>query len=206
MVLARLLNLPDSLQAVGVPLPWNRRHFLEVMVARKRAGQRNFNSAYIVSTCGRVCPKEVYVADLLDPLWRDRASLRPRAGDTLNSWHMTLAQFHGLGSFLAAQVVADMKYVLPLNGASDWHTFAASGPGSRRGLSRGLGQRVDLPWTEDAWRLELARLREWLNNRLRWDELLHAQDAQNCLCEFDKYERTRLGEGRPKRRFDGGAE
>ena len=30
---------------------------------------------------------------------------------------------------------------------------------------------------------------------------LHAADLQNCLCEFDKMERVRLGEGKPKRRF-----
>jgi hypothetical protein len=30
---------------------------------------------------------------------------------------------------------------------------------------------------------------------------LCAQDLQNCLCELDKYERVRLGEGKPKRRF-----
>jgi hypothetical protein len=30
---------------------------------------------------------------------------------------------------------------------------------------------------------------------------LHAQDLQNCLCEFDKFERARLGEGKPKRKF-----
>ncbi len=29
---------------------------------------------------------------------------------------------------------------------------------------------------------------------------LHAQDLQNCLCEFDKWMRVRLGEGKPKRR------
>jgi hypothetical protein len=32
---------------------------------------------------------------------------------------------------------------------------------------------------------------------------LHAQDLQNCLCEFDKYERVRLGEGRPKAKYNG---
>jgi hypothetical protein len=30
---------------------------------------------------------------------------------------------------------------------------------------------------------------------------LHAADLQNCLCEFDKMERARLGEGKLKRRF-----
>ena len=28
--------------------------------------------------------------------------------------------------------------------------------------------------------------------------LLTAHDVQFCLCEFDKYERVRLGEGRPR--------
>jgi hypothetical protein len=27
---------------------------------------------------------------------------------------------------------------------------------------------------------------------------LTLMDIQNCLCEFDKYERVRLGEGRPR--------
>ena len=31
---------------------------------------------------------------------------------------------------------------------------------------------------------------------------LRAQDLQNCLCEFDKWMRVRLGEGKPKRRFN----
>jgi hypothetical protein len=30
---------------------------------------------------------------------------------------------------------------------------------------------------------------------------LCGQDLQNCLCEMDKFERVRLGEGKPKRRF-----
>jgi hypothetical protein len=30
---------------------------------------------------------------------------------------------------------------------------------------------------------------------------LHAQDLQNCLCEYDKYARVRSKEGKPRRRF-----
>jgi hypothetical protein len=39
-------------------------------------------------------------------------------------------------------------------------------------------------------------LQEAVNKKL--PEPLHAQDLQNCLCEFDKYERARLGQGVPK--------
>ncbi len=141
---------------------------------------------------------------MFSSLWERRETLRPRPGDTLNSSHMTLGQLFGLGSFMAGQVVADLRYVEPLRSASDWETFACSGPGSRRGLNRALGRLVQSPWTEEEWRLEAERLRVWFNGE--WIdrfglERLHGQDLQNALCEWDKYERVRLGEGRPRARF-----
>jgi hypothetical protein len=39
-------------------------------------------------------------------------------------------------------------------------------------------------------------LREAVSHK--YGKPMHAQDLQNCLCEFDKYERARLGEGTPK--------
>jgi hypothetical protein len=41
----------------------------------------------------------------------------------------------------------------------------------------------------------------------RWAKLsplaraLSCSDVQFCLCEYDKYERTRLGEGKPKNKY-----
>jgi hypothetical protein len=43
-----------------------------------------------------------------------------------------------MGSFQSGQVLANLKYG-QLKSAADWWTFAASGPGSRRGLNRVLG-------------------------------------------------------------------
>jgi len=52
---------------------------------------------------------------------------------------------------------------------------------------------------------------EWLESEFDWSvetarnylaaHRLCAQDLQSCLCELDKFERVRLGEGKPKRRF-----
>ncbi len=67
-----------------------------------------------------------------------------------------------------------------------------------------LSRPVKSSWREDEWRLENERLRGWLNGELRWDEPIHGQDCQNCLCEYDKMERVRLGEGRPRAKFRGG--
>ena len=132
-----------------------------------------------------------------------RKRLRPRDDDSLLSFYGRLREANGLGSFMAAQVVADVKYA-QLKNARDWSTFVAPGPGSKRGLNRVLGRPVDAPWRDDdTWRAAFRKLHEQIKPELERIGLgdLHAQDLQNCLCEMDKYERARLGEGKPKRRF-----
>jgi hypothetical protein len=152
-------------------------------------------------------PKVEHVAVVLAGLWGRCASVRPRhelsGRDSLLSFHGRLRQCDGMGEFMSAQVVADVKYVEPLRGARDWMTFAASGPGSRRGLNRVLGRPTDAYWQEENWRGALHKLHDTIRPDLERIGLgdLHAQDLQNCLCEFDKFERVRLGEGKPKRRF-----
>ena len=104
---------------------------------------------------------------------------------------------------MAAQVVADMKYVKPLLNARDWKTFAAPGPGSKRGLNRVLGRPVDAPWrNDDVWLEQLLLFRTKIEPMFddAGLDLSHAQDTQNMLCEVDKYDRARGGE-RLKRRY-----
>jgi hypothetical protein len=171
---------------------------------RKKLGFKNFNAAYIVSTNGRAMDKIDYVVDcILEPLWRKRVGIRAALQNaTLAEAHYLLEQQNGLGSFMAAQVVADLKYAPGLGQAEDWSTFAASGPGSRRGLNRVREEPVNARWDELDWRLELRVLQEAVNKKLgKVFAPLHAQDIQNCLCEFDKYERVRLGEGTPKQLY-----
>lgn len=201
MVVARLLNLPESMAAIGFPLPWKPEKVRRILHERKARGDKNFNAAYIVSTNGNAMDKVDYLLErVLGPLWMARKLLRPKPGDTLEEYHALLSRYDGLGSFMAAQVVADLKYVRPLIDASDWHTFAASGPGSRRGLNRVLDRPVDSTWPGKTWSVELGRLHLAVAKRLP-NLPLHAQDLQNCLCEFDKYERARLQEGTPKQLY-----
>jgi hypothetical protein len=53
---------------------------------------------------------------------------------SLLSFYGRLKEMNGLGSFMVAQVVADVKYA-QLKNARDWATFVAPGPGSKRGLN-----------------------------------------------------------------------
>lgn len=194
MVVARFLNLPLSLEILGYPVPWKPRKFL----ALQKQDCNLFNAAYMIRS--EVGSKIEYLeAKVLTPMWRLREDLRPHTGQTLQEFYNKLSERYGMGSFLSAQVVADLKYVEPLKSATDWHTFAGSGPGSRRGMNRVMGFDTDSPWKETDWHLYLMKLQQLVNAKL--PEPLHAQDLQNCLCEFDKYERVRLGEGRPKQKY-----
>lgn len=203
MVLARLINWPPTLAAVGYPVPWNEDQFIRRMAARRG---KVWTGAYMVRSdvWWTGSPKHEYVAHaILDTMWRGRERLRPQAADTLSRWHTVLMAEMGMGSFTAAQVVADMKHVPPLLGATDWTTFAASGPGSRRGLNRVMGRRPRDAWREDEWRLRLADLREATATMFVEAGMVvpDAQDLQNCLCEWDKYSRVKNGEGRPRAQY-----
>jgi hypothetical protein len=206
MVVARFVNWPDTLAELGYPGPWDPEHFLAVMTARKERGEVCFGPAYNISNGGSKAPKAVHLMEkVLTPLSTTlaRKRLRPRDDDSLLGFYARLKAMPGFESFMAAQVVADMKYVAPLKGARDWQTFAAPGPGSKRGLNRILGRPVDMHWSSDeAWHHQLLKFRAGITPRMLAEagmELSHAQDTQNQLCEFDKYERAREGSSLKRR-------
>jgi hypothetical protein len=203
MAVARFVNWPESLAAIGYPTPWDAAAFKRILGERQASGEKVFGDAYNIPNGGKTTPKIEHVADaILTPLRAGRLILRPRHGQKLAAWHGLLLGRPYLGSFYAAQIIADVKQV-QLRDAEDWWTFGASGPGSRRGLNRVMARSVDAKWDEQNWRAALHRLHETVAQDL--DRMgvgrLCAQDLQNCLCEFDKYERARLGEGKPKRRY-----
>jgi hypothetical protein len=209
MVVARFVNWPDTLAQIGYPVPWRPDHFLQVMAARKAGRQTCYNIAYTIHADNRRDQKYLdvpsyQVAEVFDPLWRARERLRPKEGDTLARWFARLSECHGLGGgFMPAQIIADMKQVEPLKHADDWWTFAVSGPGSRRGLNRIMRRPEKAKWHEADWQRELRALHKEIAPDLVEMGIgqLCAQDLQNCLCEFSKYERKRLGEREFKRRF-----
>lgn len=211
MVVARKINWPASLVEIGYPVPWKRGIFEGAMAHRALRGEQLEGGAYMI-TAGvgekwKGVPKYKFLAgEVFTPMWNKRAEIRPREGDTLAAFHARLME-HGntVGSFIAAQIVADMKYVKPLKNASDWWTWAAPGPGSERGLNRVFTRGVDEKWNPKLWLDILTELRMKIDPLIKKAGMpfLHAQDLQNCLCEFDKYERVRLGEGKPRSKYQG---
>ncbi|MEY9401743.1 hypothetical protein ABIF66_002944 [Bradyrhizobium japonicum] len=204
MALARFINWPDTLDELGYPTEWDREHFKKVLSSRMQRSEQVFGPAYVIPNGGSSKPKIDYLAEnILNRLWRARHHMALKHGVTLAAYCARLMDFDGVGSFMAAQVLADLKYVEPLRSAQDWMSFAISGPGSRRGLNRVMNRPPDAPWIEPAWRRAFGRFEDAIRPELQRIGLgdLHCQDLQNCLCEIDKYLRCALGQGRPKRKF-----
>jgi hypothetical protein len=207
MAVARYINCPDTLDELGYPVPWDRDHFKRVLTARMQRGEQVFGAAYVIPNGGSSKAKIDYIADdVLNRLWRSREHMSPQPGTTLAAYCARLMDFDGVGSFMSGQVVADLRFVEPLLSASDRQSFAISGPGSRQGLNRLIGRPAKTPFPEPAWQSAFRRFEADIRPELQRVGLgdLHCQDLQNVLCETDKYLRTKLGEGTPKRRFAGG--
>jgi hypothetical protein len=121
---------------------------------------------------------------------------------TLQDMYIWLRQdCTGLGPFMAAQIVADLKYLQFMQNTAevlDWWTWAAPGPGSQRGLNAVLGRPMTQKWKEKEWQYEIQCLNLRENDALKDLGPFHCQDTQNHCCEFSKYEKTRLGIGRPR--------
>ncbi len=202
MILARLVNKPESLEDLG--WPWHRWDISDFSTWREVMSQPGaWGSAYIVSTNGRAMPKHEYIAGLLEQAFeRFGGGIGANVPPTLSGWHRAIQALPGMGSFMAAQVIADLKNTTghELANAEDWPTWAAHGPGSLRGLSWFHGEKI----TPSTFMEALVSARQWVYNReAGLINHLCNQNLQNCFCEFDKYMRVDTGTGRSKRKYDG---
>jgi hypothetical protein len=205
LAVARYINWPDTLEEIGYPVPWRPAKVLKLMKDRAARKEQVFTGAYFINSLG---PKyESVVNDRLSELWANRKAVTAnlaQATKLADIYAILIRQF-GFGSFMVGQVIADLKYASLWQKVSDWHSWAVSGPGSRRGLNRVCNRPVRKPWKESVWLETLHELGAQIAPLVRKASMLdlHAQDLQGCLCEYDKYERVHLGEGKPRSLYPG---
>lgn len=206
MSIARLINWPDTLQDIGYPdrgvRQWlGKEQAKRAMHFRQAMGEQVFTGSYMITNGGRKGSKIDFICNTLaeNRLINDP----PVKGDSLEIAHKKLRAAPGLGSFLAAQVIADCKHTDLLKDADDWYDWAAPGPGSVRGLARLVLRKVTGP---EEFIILLKQIRKSIRPLLDSHVPdLCLQDIQNCMCEFDKFERTLWMEGRPRSTYPGAA-
>ena len=184
MCLARMFNYIPSLLDIKNSVPeWDVTAIVEVLDRRIEAKQKTWSSAYMITTCGKRMNKVDYVVDHVS----DRV---PDVEDkqTCEEAYYKLLTVDGLGSFLAGQIIADLKNTsgVGLFSAPDKQRFSVPGPGSLRGLTYFYGASVTVTGynaaIERAWQLVKPELPIELQD-------LSMSDFQNCFCEFGKFMR-----------------
>lgn len=149
--------------------------------------------------------KQQYIARIvLGRLWEDRESWSALNGETGHTLEQVWGWFQqpryiGWGPFMAYQVVVDMRHTRLLRDARDINTWAALGPGSRRGLNRLAGRPAEASLSQAQGLAEMREIWEEQDRwRAPWVPPIELSDIQNSLCETDKLLRARSGQGRPR--------
>jgi len=183
------------------------KQVIDLAANRLKEKRRVFTGAYVITNQGISAPKQEVVCNLfLSPLWNAAPNLVELA-QVSKSWEvvaselMKLQGFGGSG-FMAKEVLQDAIHTPVLEGALDQNTWCPIGPGARRGLNRVYeydikGKRPFKQLLKELLALFGQRSFHWPSNYLELD--LHMIQFQ--LCEFDKYERVRLGQGRPRSKY-----
>lgn len=184
-LMARLFNYAPTLERVlqytdfGLSI---EQAFQELKEYRDDDPTRKiFCPAYVVSTAGEKMDKIDYVLRLT---LAAQKVIVPT--DSLAAAHAALSSIAGLGGtgFLAGQVVADLRNDRYLVAAAAHQDWCCPGPGSMQGLDFIFPE----PTTKGNFMGRIAILYDIMPEDI-WGMELHAQDLQNCLCEFGKYMR-----------------
>ena len=201
VVLARMVNRISTLEAIKGFV--ERDDLLSVKAALKnmRAKGPIWGNAYTISTCGKTMDKVDYVIDHVVQTVKDVERDFPFKFNKLSTTFLQLTDIDGLGSFLAGQVIADLKNTPchALNLAPDWHTWSSHGPGSLRGLTRYFGNSITPAHYQEAIAICYA---EVIPLVMPYVGRIHMQDFQNCLCEFDKWCRATHNTGKVRNKYE----
>jgi len=204
--LARFINLPSSLELITPMVftktkakPYWERIKLTLRNHRDK-GNTIFNGAYMVRGNDGFDKIESVVDHNVKTI---EASINR---DSMEETWNKVVLCYGIGSFMAGQIVADLRYGLR-GGWKDRYRWAAMGPGSQRGMNRLLGFELNSSMKQFQFEGYLKATIDHLREHLP-DEIflrLEAIDFQNTLCEFDKYQRTLHDNRRPKSLYPGKA-
>ncbi len=159
-------------------------------------------------------------------LWEHRRELEPKPGDTLKqAFDRISGKSPGVGPFIAYEIITDLRWTRYLKDSEDIMYWANPGPGAQRGIKRVYSlpvkyaktdrARIDSSYPSDydgmirvmRYLLSIMNIsRDYVpltdTTVMRSMPNMEMRDIEHSLCEFDKYERVRLGEGRPRSVFN----
>lgn len=222
---ARYFGTFEFMQAVG----WQDYndfdfwHIEDTAADRMASGERVFTGAYVITNQGISAPKqEVVVHHFLKDLHEQVPTLLGIVQMT-RSWRQVaeaMSKIKGFGGtgFMTKEILLDTmmtgfwsddveySHNRSFTYPTDYREWTPIGPGGLRGAARLLGNDTPSHNSVRAQRaLEvIMEVQAAQANRSYWPEeygYLYPTDIQFQFCEFDKYERVRLGQGKPRSKY-----
>lgn len=198
-----------DLTPFGKYLAFGTTKHLEWAIRDRMDGPPYTTGAYMIKTPAGMGKVEgvLWCVDQIRPKALDLARWMRYGGASLEAATAELCKFPFMGPFMAYEVVTDLRHTALLGSAPDIMTWANPGPGAARGLDRvfgGPGRNRNSAEHVAAMQVEMQQLLELSQDHGRWPghwKPWEMRTVEHTLCEFDKYERARLGEGRPKQLF-----
>lgn len=204
---ARMINRTDTLSHITGGnrfSKWSYDLFHKRMYEVKASGEPVFTNAYIINGASGG-PKIEQVLNAIEKCYTTKPSTYIDTSSLRNT-ALALHKLPGVGSFIAGQVVADLRWVL--DEPTYWEdrmVWAPPGPGSSRGMKYLLGMASpnemagrgkDLTEKQFLAHLptliDIARKHPKVGKVFR-ERKLEAHDIQNTLCELGKYIRVKNG-------------
>ena len=195
MAMARQINWPDTLEEIGFPEHWNPERIKAIMQGRLNRKEKVYTGAYMLTGTLGGTKVEQTIDKILTPLYE----MPPRIiNNSLEETWKRYLPYPGFSGFMAYEVVTDLRHTKHLENAEDIMTWANPGPGAKRGLNRIHGRELEKNIPKKQLISEMKQLLDLCNMA---PLPLEMRDIEHCLCEFDKYERVRLGQGKPRAKY-----
>lgn len=224
-VLFRWFNLPRTATALSLYRPsgdqydlglfedWNEQEAVRILQELWQDGPV-FTGAYMIKAGnGEAGCKIPNVCRAVTEVWKQREQLVEVCYNDcrLQALWSRLKELPFLGKFMSYEIVCDLRYTALLERATDIDTWANPGPGALRGLLRLEGGVPGLNGRGKSKRSvsvqnplqKMVDLLVIVRQRLPRMPHFELREVEHSLCEWDKYERARLGDGKMKRKFEG---
>lgn len=210
-VIFRWFNyIPTGEIILGWLTNWDKEKVQNRLGEIRDSGGQVFTGAFMINSPGGE-PKLEAICRRIDNVWQDKKRLISglEKATTLEESHKLLTKYDGLGGFMAYEVVTDLRHTYLLENATDIMTWANPGPGCVRGLYRVAAEPIKTKGNASSPPLpkdyleRMQKLLELANTRLADLPKFEMREIEHSLCEYDKYERMRLGDGRAKRKYQG---
>jgi hypothetical protein len=232
LAIARYINWPPTLaelmraHAWPSDTDWQPSLMTGVLEGLAEVGKKVYTGAYMIRAESDprqpwyTWTKHKYIAEVvIGKLWKNREEIVAKLNlfqDNLQScWSILQAQkYTGWGPFMAYEWVTDLRHTRYLRAANDIFAWANAGPGAIRGLNRIHGRLLVTQPTPEQTCCEMQELMRELNylESSSFTELFgppgldpprfEMRDIEHTLCEFDKYQRIKLGQGKMRAKYN----